>query len=111
MCVSRPTPSPLRLTLHPVSAQPSALRPPQIDRTTVTTIQGGRTMRHGNRWLTAVLIIVGLGLAACSQASADEDTASHSEPAHVEPIAGSELSRVTLTEKASDRLDIQTAQV
>ena len=36
---------------------------------------------------------------------------SESEPAHVEPIEGSELSRVTLSEKAAQRLDIQTAQI
>lgn len=68
-------------------------------------------MRHSNRWMAAVLILVGLGLAACSQASADEDTSGHSEPAHVEPIEGSELSRVILAEKASERLGIQLDEV
>jgi hypothetical protein len=33
------------------------------------------------------------------------------EPAHVEHIEGTELSRVTLTAKAAERLDIQTDQV
>lgn len=60
---------------------------------------------------THVLIAVfalGLLLAACGGASA---TPSATEPAQVEPIAGSEFSRVTLSERAAERLDIQTAPV
>jgi hypothetical protein len=74
-------------------------------------MQGKRSMRSGNRLMAAVLIIVGLGLAACSQASADGDTTSNTEPAHVEAIEGTELSRVILTEKANDRLGVETGQV
>ena len=47
------------------------------------------------------------GLAAPSDA-AQEDT--HEGPALVEPVEGTELSRVTLTERAAQRLDIQIAE-
>jgi hypothetical protein len=61
-------------------------------------------------WLTATALVAAVGLAACSQASADP-APSHEEPAHVEAIEGSELSRVILTEKAAERTGIQTAPV
>ncbi len=64
--------------------------------------------KHPSRWL-ALLILVGLPLAACS------DTSSKAEPdaqaATVEPVAGSELARVTLTADAAKRLDITTTSV
>jgi hypothetical protein len=57
--------------------------------------------------LVSVVIVVPLLLAACSGSA--EDAAS--EPATVEPVDGTDLSRVTLTREAADRLDIQTASV
>jgi hypothetical protein len=66
-------------------------------------------MQHRNRWLIVVfLIIAALPLTACAQKSA---AASNPKPAVVEPIEGSEFKRVVVTEKAAQRLDIQTAQV
>ena len=64
-------------------------------------------MQHGWRQRTLVgLIAAGLPLAACS---GRESLATHKEqPAHVEPIEGSELSRVTLTEKAIERIALET---
>ncbi len=65
-------------------------------------------MQHSNRWIVVVLIIAGLQLAACTPDSA---TPGKTEPAHIEPIEGTDLSRVVLTEKAAERLDIQIALV
>jgi len=65
-------------------------------------------MQHGNRWMIVALIIAALQLAACAQTPAK---ASKIEPAKVEPIEGSDFKRVVLTEKAAERLDIQTALV
>ncbi len=48
-----------------------------------------------------------LVLAGCSAPAAA--TATKVAPAVVEKIEGTELNRVTLTEKAAQRLDIQTA--
>ena len=65
-------------------------------------------MQHSNRCMVAILIIAGLQLSACERKSA-----SHSkiEPAHVEHVEGTELSRVTLTARAAERLDIKTVPV
>ena len=65
-------------------------------------------MRSRNRWLIAILILGGLQLSACQRESAKLTTTA---PAHVERIQGTELSRVTLTEKAVERLGIKTAPV
>jgi hypothetical protein len=54
-------------------------------------------------------VTIGLSLSGGSETSAD--TASLAGPASVEHIEGSDLSRVTLSERAIERLDIQTIQV
>jgi ABC-type oligopeptide transport system substrate-binding subunit len=63
--------------------------------------------RH--RILFVVLtLLLGLSLAACGQEPVE---AAHDSPATVDEIEGSELKRITLTAKAAERLDIQTAEV
>jgi len=58
--------------------------------------------------LTGMIVSV-LPLAACSQ---HESHAAHGDhPAQVDKIEGSELSRVTLTEKAAERIGLETASV
>lgn len=65
-------------------------------------------MKHNNRWIMILLLILAaLFLAACGQAAGAEAA----KPAHLEEIEGSEFKLVVLTEKAAERLDIQTAQV
>jgi hypothetical protein len=66
-------------------------------------------MQRSNRWLVGALLVAAIQLAACGQTSAP--AANHSQPAKVEHIEGSELSRVVLTPEAAKRLDIQTAAV
>ncbi|HMN26697.1 MAG TPA: hypothetical protein PKE45_00985 [Caldilineaceae bacterium] len=65
-------------------------------------------MQHKNRWLTVLLVITGLLLAACAKTA---ESAAVEKPAVVEKIEGTELNRVVLTEKAAQRLDIQTAPI
>ena len=65
-------------------------------------------MVHGRRWVTGLLIIAGL-LSACAAVAEDEE-ALH-DPATLQPIEGSDVSRVTLTEEAAVRLDIQVDPV
>lgn len=65
-------------------------------------------MQHLNRWTIVALIIAGLQLSACAQAPA---ATTKVNPVKVEEIAGSDFKRVVLTEKAAERLDIQTALV
>ena len=65
-------------------------------------------MAHNSyRWMIILLFLVGLQVAACKQSSTH-----HSEhPATVNHIDGSELSLVTLTEKAAQRIDLKTDRV
>lgn len=63
-------------------------------------------MNYKMGWMIVVLLILAiLPLAACS--GLQEETIQE-EPAKVEAIEGSEFNRVTLTERAAERLDIQT---
>jgi hypothetical protein len=68
-------------------------------------------MRHMNRSIVAliVLMVLGVSLAACGQASST--AATKIQPSKVEKIDGSDFNRVVLTEKAAQRLNIQTAAV
>jgi len=65
-------------------------------------------MKFVNTSMVVVLSIAALQLAACSQTSS---TATKTEPAKVEKIEGTDFNRVILSEKAAQRLDIQTAAV
>jgi hypothetical protein len=58
--------------------------------------------------MCVVLIIIVLQSAACRE---DPDPAVVQAPAVIEKIEGSELSRVTLTERAMQRLNLRTDQV
>ncbi len=65
-------------------------------------------MQHINRWAVAVVVVVSLQFTACQR----EHSTHHAEhPAEIAKIEGTELSRVTLTERAMQRLDLQTDQV
>jgi len=61
--------------------------------------------------LPRLLLVVALAVAvgACNRAEAAKHQID--EPATVEPIEGSDLSRVTLTERAVERLGIETVAV
>lgn len=65
-------------------------------------------MQHYTRWMIVVLIIAGLQMSACDRKAS---TYKKIEPAHVEHIEGSKLSKVTLTEKAVERIDLKTGPV
>jgi hypothetical protein len=68
-------------------------------------------MRHSKSWIAILgLLIAFPQLSACSQTSAE--ATGGEEPATVEQVEGSEdVSRLTLTPKAVERLGIQTAPV
>ncbi len=65
-------------------------------------------MQHHNRLLVAALVVAGLQLSACQQRSAK---ANPEHPATVERKEGSELSRITLSERAIERIGLKTDQV
>src|SRR5512134_3687795 len=60
-------------------------------------------MRNANRLMLVAPVLAGLHLAACQQAAEKKEKVA---PAHVEHIEGEEVSRVTLTEKAAERLAV-----
>lgn len=65
-------------------------------------------MKHYTRWYILILFsALGL-LVACGGSS---NTAVKVEPAKVEPIAGTDFNRVTLTERAFQRLAIETETI
>lgn len=63
-------------------------------------------MKRSQRWFLVAMIFAGLQLVACTQATGGPST--KIEPAMVELIPGTKLNRVVLTERAAQRLDIQT---
>jgi len=60
--------------------------------------------------IIAALIVVALALTGCSDTSSKDEGGS-SDVATVEPIEGSDVARVTLSEDAARRLDITTAPI
>src|SRR6185503_14429419 len=85
-------------------------RRPQGQHGTDNPTRGRRAMKHDRRSIvTAVAVIAALSLGACADAAAEEEEGSRE--ATVEEIDGSEVSRVTLTEDAVRRLDVQTEEI
>jgi hypothetical protein len=66
-------------------------------------------MKCLNRWLALGLIVAVVPFCGCQKEKEAKAEAEH--PATVDHIDGSEISRVTLSEGAMKRLDIQTAAV
>lgn len=65
-------------------------------------------MKNNVRWILLGLVVGLLALSACGPAKTPIEKVA---PSTVEKVEGSEFSRVTLTEKAAKRIDIQTAAV
>jgi hypothetical protein len=66
-------------------------------------------MNQQSRWMLATLLVACLPLAACKKAEEAVAAGEESGPAKVEHMKGAEPTRVTLTEDAAKRLDLQTA--
>jgi hypothetical protein len=66
-------------------------------------------MKHMNHLLVVILIFAGFLLSACGgQIPVTGDKVS---PSMLEPIEGTDLSRVLLTEKAAERIGVETVPV
>ena len=65
-------------------------------------------MNNFHRFLFMLLIIFGLQLSACAPEAIVEE---EDKPVQLEPIEGTDLNRVTLTEKAAERLGLETVPV
>lgn len=64
-------------------------------------------MNHITRLVVAVLIFAGLLLSACGPRS---NPVEFIPPSKLEPVEGTDLSRVILTEKAAERIGVETVQ-
>jgi hypothetical protein len=62
-------------------------------------------MKNVKRWMMVMTVFAGLLLSACGSTS---EAAEKVSPSRLEPIEGTELSRIILTEKAAERLGIET---
>jgi hypothetical protein len=66
-------------------------------------------MKNINRWfIYFILIVTSLQLFACAPKATKVEFV---PPSKLEPIEGSDIQRVILTEKAAERIDIQTSPV
>src|SRR5436190_23044641 len=65
-------------------------------------------MRRDYRVWAVIVILAGLQTVACTQKA---EMQSEIKPAKVERVQGTELSRLTLTPKAVERLDIKTGAI
>jgi hypothetical protein len=65
-------------------------------------------MKYINTLIVLVLLGISLLLSACAPAAAPEE---ENKPVTLEPIAGTDLNRLTLTEKAAERLGLETEPV
>jgi hypothetical protein len=68
-------------------------------------------MHRRKQWLMAGLVVAGIGVTGCGATQADYGDAGQSGPAHVQPIAGTDLNRVILTSDAAARLGVRTIPV
>lgn len=66
-------------------------------------------MKRSKLGIALVMVVAALPLAACGGSTAAGDDAI--APAVLEQVEGSDIVRITLTQEAAGRLDIQTAQV
>jgi hypothetical protein len=68
-------------------------------------------VRHEHRLIVAVvlLVIAAMAMSACGSSPSDESDGA--EAATVKPLKGTDLSSVTLTKQAAERLGIRTATV
>jgi hypothetical protein len=67
-------------------------------------------MRFRQGGIVAAIVVLALALTGCSDTSTKEESGT-SDIATVEPIEGSDVARVTLSEDAARRLDITTAPI
>jgi hypothetical protein len=71
-------------------------------------------MYHGNRRRTALLLLLAalcLGAAACARADASGEGEVSSDAVKLEPVQGTELSKVILSQRAAERLGIRTDRI
>ena len=66
-------------------------------------------MKLEHRWVLAALLLGVLVLPACREVTTEEPTGS--EPYRVEPVEGTDVARVILTEDGAQRIGLETTSV
>jgi hypothetical protein len=66
-------------------------------------------MKREHRWVVAALLLGVLVLPACREVTAEEPTVN--EPYRLEPVEGTDVSRVILTEDGAQRIGLETVTV
>jgi hypothetical protein len=66
---------------------------------------------HRRSWLITLVLLSALGIVVYSGVAADETGVGQTEPAYVEPIEGGSLNRIVLTERAAERIGLDTTPV
>ena len=75
-------------------------------RAPLTPEGAGVAARAPAKWLAAALVAAAVALSGCADVS--DESSSDEGPAHLVEIEGTDVKEVVLTEKAVQRLDIQT---
>jgi hypothetical protein len=71
-------------------------------------------MRHGSRRRAAAVLLaaaLSLGAVGCARGDASEEGEGSSDAVTLEPVQGTELSKVILSQRAAERLGIRTDRV
>jgi len=68
-------------------------------------------MKHTKQWMTVAIVIGGLSLSACAATAEADPSSSGNAPAVVEAVEGTDLQRVTLTEEATERIQLTTTVI
>lgn len=68
-------------------------------------------MRRSNLSLVLVSALAASQIPAAAPAATPAEAAVHTPPAHVEAMTGSNLRRITLSDRAAKRIDIKTEEV
>jgi len=67
-------------------------------------------MKRSPRWMWGLTLVAALLISSCGE-PVSEDHVAANPPATVEEVGETEIPRVTLTERAAERVDLQTAPV
>lgn len=67
------------------------------------------SMRRGRRWIVVTPLVIALVVPACKAAT--EEASTDGEPMTVEPIKGTDFSRVILTADGAERVGLETIEV
>jgi hypothetical protein len=68
-------------------------------------------MRRTNLIILGAVLVTGIGLATMTHVSATVEEAGHVEAGTIEPVEGTSLNRLTLTDRAAERVGLETTSV